>query len=95
MKRNHKKYLKTCLAFEVEARYFNCARPGFGGLYPPTVTKLTKEPLPRGSCARRQNIKKCAAHGGRVKSYNQAQAQVNKFYIAIASWPWPFAPRSP
>ena len=38
-----------------------------GGLYPPTVTKPTK---PRGSCARRQNLKKCAAHGGRVKSYN-------------------------
>ena len=35
----------------------------------PSLNRLDPD-RPRGSCARRQNLKKCAAHGGRVKSYN-------------------------
>ena len=36
-------------------------------------THLPSLNRPRGSCARRQNLKKCAAHGGRVKSYKFCQ----------------------
>ena len=49
-----------------------------GGLYPPTVTKPTKTPW---GCARRQNLKKRAAHGGRVKSY-----KVHSICLHVAEW---------